>query len=133
MFISSFKPHELCNRYYFIDKGPKAENSGEACRDTQQVAELCSKLVPSDLQILPFSFPTSFLRSPLGILSQNLVNDSIHYVIRAGPPSLINIDIIDFGCYRHQLNNLDKLFLRTEIDVILSHTIRDNICHLTSQ
>lgn len=78
-------------------------------------------------------FSYLFLQRSLGILSQNLANDSIHYVIRAGPPSLINIDIIDLDCYRHQLNNLDKLFLRTEIDVILSHTIRDNICHLISQ
>lgn len=67
---------------------------------------------------------------------QSKFSERLHtlcHLIRAGPPSLINIDIIDLGCYRYQLNNLDKLFLRTEIDVTLSHTIRDNICHLTSQ
>lgn len=64
MFISSFKLHELYNRYYFIDKGPKAQNSEEACWDTQQVAELCPKLVPSDLQMSSVSFPTSFCKGP---------------------------------------------------------------------
>lgn len=91
----------------FIDREPEAQNSGETCWDTQQVAELCSKFGPSDLQMPPFSSPNS-LQFPGHPECQ--FSELLHTMSSKVLPALINIDIIDLECYRLQLSNLDKVF-----------------------